>query len=321
MKKIAIFALVLVGLVSLAACNTADAFDPESTVNVYTRDTTSGTREAFFKGINFSDAVDDNSVLVSSYVEVAANAAMMTAVANDEYGLGYISLSALDDTLTGLSYEGVVASEANVLNDTYGLKRPFMYMTRDAASETQTSHATANLIVEAFVAFMETSDGKAIIKDHGGIVSTSSADQSWDDIKANYPVVAQDTSSVVVKFGGSTSVESIAKALSAAFASLLAESGQTVGFIAEHNHVGSGAAYDGVQGADKEDAAAGLDIGFASRSFSGDELTAINGSYGQLAWDAVVAVVNNANTTITNITAAQLKSLYEGAITKWSELA
>jgi len=315
MKKIGIFALLFVLLVSLAACGGEDL-----AIQVYTRDTTSGTREAFFKGIDFDDAVEDNSVLVSSFVEVSGNGTMISAVENDEYGLGYISLSSLEETsLTGLQFEGVEATQANVLNNTYGLKRPFMYMTRDAANDSA-ENATANLIVEAFVAFMETSDGKAIIKDHGGIVTTSSSDPSWDSIKANYAVVAQDTSNVTVKFGGSTSVESIARALSTAFASLLAEDGQSVGFIAEHNHVGSGAAYAGVQGADKDDTSAMLHIGFASRDFKDTE-AGVADSYGQICWDAVVAVVNQANTDLTNITGEQLAKIYSGEITLWSELA
>ncbi len=309
MKKIGSIALLFVLLIGLAACGSNE--DPE--IQIYTRDTTSGTREAFFKGIDFSDAVEDNSQLAKGYVEVGGNGDMISAVENDEFGIGYISLSSLADSdLIGLDFEGIKATEANVLNDTYGLKRPFMYMTRDAANDSESNDA-ANAIVKAFVAYMGTQEGKAIIKSQGGIVSISASDPSWDDIKDDYSIVSQDNSSVTVKFGGSTSVEKVAKALSSAFSSLAGN------FVAEHNHTGSGDAFKRVQGEEKGSANM-LHIGFASRNFKDSEAGATD-TYGQLAWDAVVAVVNQKNTKLTNITSQQLAAIYGGDTKLWSELA
>lgn len=323
MKKLAII-LSLFMIFGLVACGgddttgeatttettTTAAFDTSSSITVYTRDTTSGTREAFFKGIDFGDAVDDNAELVNGYLEVSGNGTMISSIDGDEYGIGYISLSSLTDSgLTGLNFEGVEATIDNVLNNTYGLKRPFMYMTRTD----WTGMETEEDIVEAFLAFMFTIEGKAIIADKGGIIETSASDLSWDDIKANYPVCNQDNSSITIYFGGSTSVEKVSKGLSEAF------SIKCGNFVADHNHTGSGDAYKRVQG-DEKDGANKLHIGFASRDFKDTEPGA-EGSFGQICWDAVVIVVNPINDIANNITAEQVKKIYAGEITTWSQLA
>ena len=42
---------------------------------------------------------------------------MVESIKNDEYGIGYISLSSLKDSgLKGLIYEGIAPTEENVLN-------------------------------------------------------------------------------------------------------------------------------------------------------------------------------------------------------------
>lgn len=316
MKKLVLLFSAFIMGVGLIGCGsesttTEATFDQSSVIKVYTRDTTSGTREAFFKGIGFSAAVEDNAELVTGYIEVDGNGSMISSIEGDEYGIGYISLSSLSDSgLTGLNFEGVQATEANVLNDTYGLKRPFMYMTRDD----WTGMETEQQIVEAFVAYMSTVDGKATIANHSGILESSASDPLWDDIKSNYNVCSLDNSDITIRFGGSTSVESIAKALSAEF------SAKCGNFIADHNHTGSGDAYLRVQG-DEADGANYLHIGFASRNFNTETEVGEQGTYGQICWDAVVVVVNAANDTLANITAEDIKKIYEGTTTVWNELA
>ena len=75
--------------------SSASEFDTSKTIKTYTRDRTSGTRDGFSTGIGLEDAKTDNTPLVDGVVEVSSNGDMMTKVANDEYGIGYISLSTL----------------------------------------------------------------------------------------------------------------------------------------------------------------------------------------------------------------------------------
>lgn len=173
------------------------------------------------------------------------------------------------------------------------------------------------LIVKAFYEFVNTQEGKTTIKNNDGITSVSPQDKTWDEIKVNHPVTALDNSDVTIKFGGSTSVEKIARALSAQFKGLAGN------FTAEHNHTGSGDAVKLTQGEGKYSANK-LHIAFASREFSESEIALIKENTSvRLAWDAVVAIVNE-NNAISNITKEQLKSIYQlnnqNQLINWNQL-
>jgi len=314
MKKTNKYLLTLLLGMTLASCgsnNTSNSskveFDTSKNITVYTRDTDSGTRDGFFTKIGLKDAVKSNEPLVKGAVETNGNGDMVLKVKNDEYGIGYISLSSLEESsLTGLKYEGVEPNEDNVLNGSYGLTRNFNYIIRN-----EFDSDTKKDIVNAFVAYMSTKEAKATIIANSGIVKLNKDDKSWDDIKANYPITNQDNSNITIKFGGSTSVEKIAKALSQEFASKCGN------FKPEHNHAGSGDAYKFTQGEEK-DSTSKLDIGFLSRELNSNEVAASNTS-GLICIDAIVAVVNNKN-SLTAISANELKDIYTGVTTKWNQL-
>ena len=108
---------VVGGVIGLSSCGSND-----EVIKIYTRDTTSGTRDGFFTGIGLSSAKEDNTPLKKGYIEVDSNGDMISAIKNDKNGIGYISLSSLEDSgLKGLVYEGVEPTEANVLNSSYAL--------------------------------------------------------------------------------------------------------------------------------------------------------------------------------------------------------
>ena len=72
-------AMLLLPLLALAACNKTS--DPA--ISVYTRDTTSGTRDGFMTAIGYSEAKTDNSKLATGYIQVASNGDMISSVKND----------------------------------------------------------------------------------------------------------------------------------------------------------------------------------------------------------------------------------------------
>lgn len=325
MKKAILLIAAFVMTLGLAACGNSGEEAPNwyntKNITVYTRDTTSGTRAGFMDGIGFDDAAGSNDVLVDGFI-TKNNAGIMEAMTTDEYGIGYVSLAALDDSVKGLNYDGVEPSIVNVINNTYGLKRPFNYITRtQEVSDTGYKTQTELDLVLAFVAFMGSSDGAAIITDKGAVPLEST--QSWDDIKTNYPVCTDDNSSVTIKFGGSDSIVKIAEALSAAFAPKCGN------FVPNHDHTGSGDGYKRTQGENSAwTNAEAKHIGFASRPFktNGDEGTTIDQTgldadptKGQLAWDAIVAIVHLDN-ELDSVTADELKKIYEGTYSTWANL-
>lgn len=318
MKKI-LFAFIAILMVTLSACSTTDpkddpvddGFDEASSITVYTRDTSSGTRAGFMGKIGFDEAEADDSVLVDGFV-IAGNSEIISAVQQDEYAIGYVSLSTLDSTLfKGLDFEGVSPTEENVLSGDYLLARKFNYMLRDDYSVYGDLADEYEALSNAFIAYMGSSEGLATIKAAGGIVDVTSG-QPWATVKLDHPIVEEDNSDLTVKFGGSDSVEKIAKALTADFAP------KAGNFTPEHNHTGSSNAYKGLNGENSAiDDALSIMVGFASREFKETEPANVTGV---VAVDAIVAIVN-LNNPFTNMTASALRRIYSGEVTSWADFS
>ncbi len=314
MKKFSLLALALIMTITLAACgesnNNEDEFDGSKTITIYTRDTSSGTRAGFMGGIDFKDAAENNDLLADGFV-TADNTGILTAMATDEYGIGYISLASLNNTVKGLEFDGVEPTISNVNNDTYGLKRPFNYIIRTDWTGMEDEEA----ISKAFVAFMATTDGADVINDKGAIALEST--ETWDDIKADFAICSEDNSDVTVLFGGSDSIQKVAEALTAAF------SPKCGGFVAVHDHTGSSDGFKRTQGSESDPATSSVykHVGFASRPFKteGDETARVAGTYGQLAWDAIVAIVHLDNSLV-GVTAEDLKKIYAGDFSVWDDV-
>jgi phosphate transport system substrate-binding protein len=300
---------------SSSISSSAPAFTTSNNVILYTRDTTSGTRDGFMGGIGFSAAAKDDNLLTDGFV-IADNTAILTAMGgNDKYGIGYVSLSSVNNTVKALEFNGVEASEDTVLDSSYGLKRPFNWMLR---SPGDFPSVAVEGIVNAFVAFMGTIEGGEAITGAGAVALESTT--RWDDIKGQHDICLADNSGVTVRFGGSDSIEKVAKAVTASFRPRCGN------FVAEHEHTGSGDAYKRVVGAQKDEAV-GKDVGFASRPFT-DAEKLVGGTalpvdqYGQLAWDAIVAIVHRDN-PLSNVNGDLLKRMYEkasaNAIRTWAQ--
>ncbi len=318
LRKFSLIALAAIGAIGLVSCKGKDTFDPAMKINRYTRDNTSGTRDGFFTAIGFKDAVEDDTVIPGT-IQATGNSNMITLVNNDVYGIGYISFASLEDSgLKALKYEGVEVSEEKIVNGTYALSRNFNYINRLEADCSEDEWVLLN----GFLQFMGSKEGLGIIKSKDGILTTSIASaESWDTIinKAENTALKAiaddpDHAEVTMKLGGSTSVEKIATSLSGAFKQKVAA------FKPVHNHSGSGTAFKGTQGSEKNSVNS-MHIGFLSREIKlTDGEDAADGSYGLICKDGIVAVVNAKNTFVDDVTAAQLKQIYETENITWSTL-
>jgi len=307
-----LFRLLVVGLIlslGLVGC-AADTTEEEpintvtGTINVYTRDASSGTRGAFEEFIELSDK------LTITAIEVTGNGDMAVKVGEDLNGIGYVSLTTdfAANGVTPLNYNSVEANEENVLNGTYELARPFELVTRakgDFTSEDQ------ELVTLAFVDFLINSvEGREVVFAAGGIVDVD-AGTAWDTLKLNHPVLSKDLSGIVLKTGGSTSVDKTLKAALEAFQALT-----SVQF--EMNHTGSSDGFKRTLGAEK-DSANSIDIGFASRNFKAEETVELGAATGIYAMDAIVVVVNDENTLLSDVNKELVFNIFSGAISTWED--
>ncbi len=302
---IGLFGLTLAGCGTTASTSTTN--QTSQIINIYSRDDASGTREAFENGIGFNKTTDS---LVNTAIVTSGNGDQATKVGNDDNAIGYVSLSTnmAANNIKTLDFEGVQATEANVLNGTYLLKRPFMYTLRADGDFTSTDNEQ---MAKAFIAYLGTQDGMSVLAAAGAIENPTSSTPTWDDIKANYPITLS-TSTITIKTGGSTSVQESIEAAANAFHS------ECSAFVINMNETGSADGYKRTLGTEKDSNYA--DIGFASRPFQTTEDVSTAASSGQFATDAVAIVVSVDNNMITNITADQLKKIYTGEITTWNQL-
>ncbi|MDI9499171.1 MAG: substrate-binding domain-containing protein, partial [Bacillota bacterium] len=65
-----------------------------------------------------------------------------------------------------------------------------------------------------------------------------------------------------------------------------------------------------------------IELGFASRAFKtdGTEDFGADDVYGTFCRDAVVVVVSEENTGVTNLTQDQVAAIFKGEVTDWSEI-
>lgn len=120
-------------------------------INVVTREAGSGTRGAFEELVMSKQNINDKAIVQNS------TGAVRTVVASDPNAIGYISLAGLDQTVKAVTVEGVQVSTDNIINGTYKIQRPFLYLTKEAPAGA----------VKTFIDFVLSAEGQSIIKQEG----------------------------------------------------------------------------------------------------------------------------------------------------------
>lgn len=126
---------------------------PDATFNVYTRDAESGTRKVFWKKGLGKAKITKKANFVNS------NAAMKTMIANDPFGIGYISLGVADSSVKLLATDGAFPSIENVQSGRYKIARGLYMNTR----------GKPEALARAFISYMLSPEGQALVKKHGFI--------------------------------------------------------------------------------------------------------------------------------------------------------
>lgn len=122
-------------------------------INVYTRDESSGTREVFWeKALNKGDVFPKANV-------VASNGAMKSAVANDPYAVGYMSVGYLDESVAPVALDTVVPSIASVKSGEYKVSRGLYSNTKGEAAG----------FAKKFIDYLFSPEGRKIVVEKGFI--------------------------------------------------------------------------------------------------------------------------------------------------------
>ena len=153
----------------------------------------------------------------------------------------------------------------------------------------------------SFLAVCGAAAAAAALTACGGSASSAAASSTAAGSAASSAAAALSGN---VAAGGSTSMKNVIAALTEGFAEV--EPGVTVSY----DPTGSGAGITGA--ADKT-----LDIGLSSRALKDDEKADVEGT--TIALDGIAIIVNNAS-KVEDLTVDQLKQMFTGEITNWSEV-
>lgn len=250
-------------------------------ISVISREDGSGTRGAFVELIGIEENGVDNT---TDEANITNNTAvMLTTVAGNEAAIGYVSLGSLDDSVKAVKIDGVEATAENVANNTYSVARPFNIATKGELSDA----------AQDFINYILSAEGQTIIEDNGYIkVSDAGAYES-------------NGASGTVKISGSSSVTPVMEKIKEAYGKV----NTNVSIEIQESDSSTG----------MTDAASGTsDIGMASRALkdseTGEGLTAT-----EIAKDGIAVIVNNKNKH-EGLTSEQVKDIFTGTTTSWSEI-
>ena len=100
-------------------------------ITVVTREDGSGTRDAF---VSLNMGGKNGTNISASAIVQSSTEAIKQAVKGNPNAVGYISLADLDNSVKALTIDGVAPSEATVKDGTYTVQRPFLFLTKGAAT-------------------------------------------------------------------------------------------------------------------------------------------------------------------------------------------
>ena len=297
-KRFAAVAMSVMCMGTMVACGSSGSASNDSktgsagsssksqTITVVSREDGSGTRGAFIElfGIEQKDA---NGKKVDNTTDDAtitnSTEVMVTTVAGDEAAIGYTSLGALNSSIKALKVDGAEATAANVKSGTYKISRPFNIATKGTVSE----------VTQDFINYILSEDGQKIVESNGYIS------------QGNSGKFTSNGASGKIVVAGSSSVTPVMEKLLEAYQKV--NTGAKIELQESDSTTGMTAAIDGT-----------CDIGMASRELKDSEKSA--GLTNQvIALDGIAVIVNNKNSA-SNITSEQVKAIFTGETTDWSNV-
>ena len=269
-----------------ASGGSAESSSSGGKITVISREDGSGTRGAFVELFGVEEEVDGQKMDMTVDTADITNrtSVMMTSVADNVNAIGYISLGSMNDTIKALNIDGAEATADNIKNGTYKVSRPFNIVTKDGLSE----------VAQDFIAFILSDEGQAVVEENNYISESSTGPYAGTSPAGSITV------------SGSSSVTPVMEKLKEAYAAV--NPNAEIEIQQSDSTTGVNGAIEGI-----------CDIGMASRELKDSETS--QGVTAQvIALDGIAVIVNNDN-PVSEATSDQIKQIYTGEITDWSELS
>ncbi|MDR0992902.1 MAG: substrate-binding domain-containing protein [Ruminococcus sp.] len=279
MKAFKFAAVVLAAAMLLTACGKTN------NIAVITREDGSGTRSTFTEMFGITVKGGDGTVTDNTTLEATVanqTEVVITNVSGNKNAIGYISLGSLNDTVKGVSIDGVSAETANVKSGAYKAAREFFI-----AAKSDVSPAAAD-----FINFILSAEGQAVVS------------KSYIAVNDSAAPYAGEAPAGKITVAGSSSVNPVMEKLKEAY--LAVNPNAEIEIQMSDSSSGLSNATEGL-----------CDIAMSSRKLKDAELETLTPTV--IAIDAIVVIVNSEN-AISNLSSDEINSIFTGKITDWSDI-
>ena len=285
-KLLVVILTCIVVLAAFAGCAKKNEFDASRDITVISREDGSGTRSAFVElfGIEQKDANGEKVDHTVSTADITQSTGVMIAsVSQNIHAIGYISLGSLNDSVKALKIDGAQATVENIKNGSYQIFRPFNIATKDNLSE----------VAKDFVDFILSENGQRIVEQNGYIAASDASDYNGTRPSGK------------ITIAGSSSVTPVMEKLKEAY--LAINTNASIEINPSDSTTGVNSVINDI-----------CDIGMASRELKDSEI-ASGITPTVIALDGIAVIVNNKNTA-DNLTVEQVRKIFTGDATKWSDV-
>lgn len=273
--------LALLSCAVLMAATAVGCGSQNEKITVVAREDGSGTRSAFSELMGIVKDDKDNTTDTAEVTN--STSVMLTTVAGNKAAIGYVSLGSLNDTVKAVKVDGVEATAENVKAGKYAVSRPFNIVTGKDLTP----------LAQDFISYILSTDGQAVV-DEKGYISVTQGEA--------YKASGQTGTLTIA---GSTSVAPLMEVLADKYMAL--NSGVKIEIQQSGSSAGITSAVEGV-----------CQIGMASRELKDSEI-AKGVTATKIAMDGIAVIVNKDN-SYSELTSDQIRKIYTGETTQWSDL-
>ena len=267
----------------MVGCSSGTSDSGSQQINVVSREEGSGTRGAFVELFGVQEGDVDNT---TSAAEVTnSTSVMISTIQGNENAIGYISLGSLSDDVKAVKIDGVEATTENVKSGDYKVSRPFIVCTNGT---------DLSEIASDFMSYIMSTDGQAIVSEEGYIAQDTTTTYTASNLSGSLTV------------GGSSSVTPLMEKLAEEYQKLNPE--VEISVQQSDSTTGATNTIDGV-----------YEIGMCSRELKQEETDA--GLVPTVIATDGITVIVNTNNAVDDLTVDQVKQIYTGEITDWSEIS
>lgn len=290
-KLLSIVSVIVVSVfgITLSSCGDNSS---DSAITVISREDGSGTRSAFIELFGVQNSEKEDMTIDDAQI-TNNTAVMLSSVAGDKNSIGYVSLGSLSDTVKPVGVDGIAPNEQNIKSGAYKIKRPFNIVTKGIIPDTSAARE--------FMCYISSDAGQKIVSNNGYIAIDKT--KKVDDCKQ---YANKQDGSAVIKVGGSSSVSPLMEKLQEGYQKWNTNK-NTVEIQTSDSTTGINSTISG-----------SFEIGMASRELKDTEeaqgLQAM-----QIATDGLAVIVNKEN-SVNNLKSEDVKAIYTGSKSSWSDI-